>query len=390
MKALIENRVRSLNLKYRMLYRRRWERLYSFGLRVYEAFLGRKIRLDASSVCQLKCPACSTASGMNKAGVVGWGHLRPENFRRLLEENPNLRTIELSNWGEIFLNPGIDEIVRIGHDRGVTLMAANGVNLNTVREETLENLVRCRFSFLSVSIDGASPETYEKYRVRGDFDTVVANIRRINHYKQKHNSSLPVLQWQFVIFGHNEHELPRARALARELGMKFRTKLNHTPTVAPVKDEALVRREGGFGAASREEYRKKTKQEYSFPCSQMWDNPQVNWDGKLLGCCVNKFGDFGNIFSEGLEGALRGERYVYAKQMVLGKAPPRRDIPCFGCNTYWRMFPEWKEVMDGERARRAKQRAEKESRRARKTAKVERQRLRAAATETEERHASSE
>ena len=377
MKALIENRLRSLNLKYRMLYVYRLDRLYSFGLRLFQRLYGRKIRLDASSVCQLKCPACSTASGLNKAGVVGWGHLRVDNFRRLLEENPGLGLIELSNWGEIFLNPAIDEIMALAYQHGVRLMAGNGVNLNTVRDETLENLVRYQFSFLSVSIDGASPETYEQYRIRGNFDRVIANIQRINHFKQKHKSTLPQLQWQFVIFGHNEHELPRARLMARELGMKLRTKLNHTPTVSPVRDTDMVRREGGFGVASRDEYRTKTKQEYSFPCGQLWDNPQINWDGKLLGCCVNKFGDFGNVFTEGLEGALRGERYVYAKQMILGRAPPKKEIPCYGCKVYWRMFPEWKERVDVDRARNKENRARKESKRLKKAAKLERQRLRA-------------
>ena len=326
--------------RYYLLVEYRRPLLYELGLGIRHRLYGRKIRLDASSVCQLKCLACSTANGMNKDGVVGWGHLDPEHFRRLLDENPDIRAIELSNWGEIFLNPGIVDIMRYAHERGVRLMAANGVNLNTVKEEALEALVKYRFRYLSVSIDGASPETYEQYRIKGNFDNVINNIRRINHYKQVHGTKFPRLAWQFIIFGHNEHELPKAREMCDELGMTLKTKLNHTPTVSPVKDKDYVRREGGFGASSRDEFRETKKKEYSFPCMQMWKNPQINWDGKMLGCCVNKWGDFGDVFEEGLQGVLKGERFTYAKKMILGKVPPRKDQPCVKCKVYQRLNPD--------------------------------------------------
>ena len=35
---------------------------------------------------------------------VGRGFLQIDDFRRLLDENPSLKLIELSNYGEIFLN----------------------------------------------------------------------------------------------------------------------------------------------------------------------------------------------------------------------------------------------------------------------------------------------
>lgn len=52
-------------------------------------------------------------------------------------------------------------------------------------------------------------------------------------------------------------------------------------------------------------------------------NPQINWDGKLLGCCLNFWGDFGgNAFEQGLEHVLSSENLAYARRM-LQRAPPR-------------------------------------------------------------------
>ena len=324
---------------YGYLMRYRSYRTLQIAFFAHRKIFGLRVRADASTVCQLRCPACSTAAGKIARGTIGRGQLKARHFRRLLRENPLIKRVELSNWGEIFLNPELSKIMKIAHEGGVRLTALNGVNLNTVKPRTLEDLVRYKFRALSVSIDGASPETYPIYRVNGDFNRVIENIKLINKFKKKYDSPYPRLTWQFVIFGHNEHELSRAREMASELGMKLKPKLNHTPGLYSVKDEEFVRREGGFGVASRDEFRYKTKTEYSFPCIQLWSNPQINWDGKLLGCCVNKWGHFGKAFREPMADLLKSERYVYAKRMILGLLPPRRDIPCVKCKTYWRLNP---------------------------------------------------
>lgn len=298
-------------------------------------FLPSKIGLEASSHCQLKCPACPTADGSITAGIAK-GVLRPEDFRRLLDENRWIREVELSNYGEIFLNPRLVEILENADDRNVHLTARNGVNLNHVRPEVLEAVVKYRVRAMTCSIDGASAETYAKYRVGGDFDRVIANIRAINTAKKKYDSPCPALTWQFVVFGHNEHELQKAREMATSLDMAFRPKLSWDPDFSPVRDEAAVSAELILGAASRAQFEEKTGTVYSSRfCHHLWDAPRLNWDGTLLGCCRNFWGDFGpNAYEHGLVAVLKGEKMQYAKAMLQGKAAPRDDIPCTTCDAY--------------------------------------------------------
>jgi MoaA/NifB/PqqE/SkfB family radical SAM enzyme len=116
------------------------------------------IQIDASAHCQLACPSCPTASGATRAAMSA-GHLDPTHFQKLLDENPQLREVELSNYGEMFLNPRLHELLRIAFERQVVLHAYNGTNLNHATPETLEALIRYRMGTLSVSIDGASQET---------------------------------------------------------------------------------------------------------------------------------------------------------------------------------------------------------------------------------------
>lgn len=188
--------------------------------------LPKRVRIDACTICQLKCHCCKNGQGKLKDSIVGHGFLSFENFKRFVEMNPFIEKIELANWGEVFLNPELGKIIAFAHENGVKLAAKTGTNFNNVSDEMLELLVKCEFDSLVISLDGASNETYSFYRRGGNFDTVIENIKKLNNLKTKFNSNYPKLYWQFVMMGHNEHELPKARKLAEELGMGFMPKLN--------------------------------------------------------------------------------------------------------------------------------------------------------------------
>ena len=107
---------------------------------------------------------------------------------------------------------------------------------------------------MTCSIDGASQETYGQNRIRGLFDTVIDNIKEINHWKLEYKSPHPKMTWQFIVFGHNEHELPTARAMARDFDMAFFAKWNWDAKFSPIRDRDLGARELGMAEVTREEY----------------------------------------------------------------------------------------------------------------------------------------
>ncbi len=292
--------------------------------------IGSTVRIEASSLCQLHCPQCPRAKG--ELRTVGEGYLKSIDFKNFVNNHPVFKKIELSNWGEIFLNPQLKDIMSYARSKKIDLTATNGVNLNALDDETLECLVKYQFKTLTVSLDGASDDIYKIYRRGGCFDTVIDNIKRINEYKRKYKTVFPELVWQFVIFGHNEHQLSEARKKAEELKMEFRPKLNWASSYSPVRNKELVRKEMGF--FSRKDYAQQTNKLYLPACVQLWRAPQINWDGRLLGCVYNRFTDFGDVFEKGLKECLKSEKYVYTKRMLLGKEKPRADIPCLQCPQY--------------------------------------------------------
>lgn len=107
--------------------------------------------------------------------------------------------------------------------------------------------------------------------------------------------------------------------MARELGMDFRLKLSWDPEFSPVRDEEFVKRELGFDAASRAEYKQTRGADYmQHLCLKLWSKPQINWDGKVLGCSRNFWGD---IRRERVRRWTRGRCQRRTNQLRAGDAP---------------------------------------------------------------------
>lgn len=294
------------------------------------------VLLEASTKCQLKCPVCNTGQGINKKNKIGWGDLKFKDFKKFVDENSRIKYIELSRWGEIFLNPDLKKIVKYAYKKEIYLSAIGGVNFNSVSESMLKTLVKYKFRGITISIDGATNKIYQIYRRGGDLNRVLKNIKILNKYKKKYASNLPKLNWQFVIFGHNEHQLPKVKKLAAKLGMDFKPKLNWNSWYSPIKDPEFVKKETGLEVADRKEYKKKFNEEYILPCTQLWNKPLIGWQGSLFGCCGNSKIVLGNVFKEGFENCLQGEKYLRMKKVLLGKEKVKEDLPCFNCMIYKR------------------------------------------------------
>ena len=301
-----------------------------------------EVRLDISSLCQLRCVLCPVAHRDGQA-FIGRGVLPLSSFREFIDANPGVRTLEIGSSGEIFLNRDLPAMLRYAHDKGVKIQIDQGSNLNDASPEALEALVKYGVSILKVSIDGATQETYEKYRVGGDLRKVLGNVRAINGHKKRHGSVLPRLILQFIPFGHNEHEIGRIIVMSKALGMEIYFKINVFDEHLPLRDHTLLTKLIGYSDTSS--FFRKTGMIYMrHVCLQLWRSPQVSWDGRLLGCSHNVHGVFaqdalGGRFAQ----EVNNERMRYARMMHLGTAPGRKDIPCASCEVFadYRKYDQW-------------------------------------------------
>lgn len=316
--------------RYFFQARERVSKLYNFYR--YGIF-GVRIRIDASSVCQLKCHLCPQNTGGLKS--IGRGYLKFDHFKKFVQNHPGFSIIELSNWGELFLNPELHKIIEYAHQKKIWLTANNGANLNHLTEEVAESLVKYKFGSIVVSLDGASSEVYSVYRQGGKISNVLDNVKRINKYKDKYRSEFPKMTWQFIAFGHNESDVAEAKRLAKSLDMDFSIKLNSAESYSPIKDKKLI--ENLVGISSRSDYKNKHKKLYIRPCHQFWTEPQIHHDGSFLGCCYNVSHKLGNIFDKPLSSITKNKAYQKIIKVVTNQTSDASGTPCENCKIYHEM-----------------------------------------------------
>lgn len=185
--------------------------------RGHSLMLGRPywLTVDPTNFCQLQCPFCPTGAGR---GVRDKAALKLEHFDRLLAElGPYVVHLDVMNWGEPTLNKDLPGMLACAKRHQIEIKM--DTNLNDASDAMLEGLIRSGLDVLSVSIDGATQEAYQKYRVGGNLERVLENVRRLLRKKKELGSATPRVIWQFIVFKHNEHEVERARETAASLGM---------------------------------------------------------------------------------------------------------------------------------------------------------------------------
>jgi hypothetical protein len=276
----------------------------------------------------------------NTSGGIGEGYLKAGDFAKFLKSSPEVLSIDLSSpkSGEVFLNPDFPEIAATAAGRGVKLDALNGTNFNDVPTAALDAMVRHGLRTVTISMDGASEKTYGKYMLRGDFKKVVSNIEKLNILKKMMGSPLPHVNINYLILEHNHNpgDIADAVKLAERLGVGL----------------TFVKDWGSYVPGNMHEIGKSANLSYSYDdifkfhnnrreallCSQILVAPIINWDGRLLGCGLNKYPFDLNAFELGLAACLKSDEVsgllnamsVAPSTVKDGCAPPySRCLHCF-------------------------------------------------------------
>ena len=310
-----------------------------------------ELTLDLSTRCQLSCPYCSVGNRTIRRPA---GVLSPELNEQVLSElGKTAFIIWYFSTGEPLLNRRVAEIFTLARQYEIFTVISTNLSLR-LSDVQIDGLLRSNLGAISVSLDGASPETYARYRVGGDFDLVVHNMVRLIERKRVLGLSYPLIEWRFLVFRHNQPEMKRAKVMASELGVDL---LEFFPGYAspdapesgvqrvspgvqisapsgPALSQALKRRDTllhrklgpgmDYGSAPPSICRQK--------CDWLYFGTAIFPGGSVGPCCVSNDepDDFGRLdgttpFSE----IWNNARYLRARGMFAGRAAP--DLVCSRC-----------------------------------------------------------
>lgn len=244
------------------------------------------ITLEPTNACNLKCPLCPTGVGtLNRPK----GKMTFEEFKRIIDQiGPYTARLEMAGLGEPFINSDICRMIRYAADAGVWVHLDTNVTLIDTPQK-VHDLIASGLGTLNMSIDGATQETYEKYRVNGDLAKVLENLKALVQEKKRSGVKRPEIVCQVVVTRQNEHEIDDIRRIATELGVdrfvaKSATLAMAQPTDKGDISDALIEKFFPRNKAFRR-HRVAKEQTYENGCSSLYKNAFILWNGELTTCC---------------------------------------------------------------------------------------------------------
>ena len=166
------------------------------------------VLLDSISYCNLLCSMCFHKEMTRKRGLMPW-----DRFTRLIDEiaekKPDAR-VWMVFFGEALIiknrKPTIFEMIAYAKGKGLTDVVMNS-NANLLDEAAARSLIDSGLDAIYIGIDAATPETYAKVRVGGNYDKVVKNVLGLLELQRSTGATTPKVFVQFVEMDINAHEV---------------------------------------------------------------------------------------------------------------------------------------------------------------------------------------
>lgn len=282
----------STNLLHTLTVRRVWNWFLLRLSYLVSQFKGRPIHwgypmhfsFEPTTTCNLSCPECP--SGL-KMFTRPTGSADMDEFRGWIDQlAPHAFWVNFYFQGEPFIHPGILEMFQYADSKRLFVSTStNGHFLNRFRAEAI---VESGLKRLIVSVDGATQETFEKYRIGGKLQLVLEGVRSLMEARKKRGARHPEVILQCLVLSSNEREAEAIKLLGAELGVDK----------VAFKTAQFYQYQDGHALMpsdpTRSRYRKHADGTYSLRtsgengCWRMWSGCVLTWDGRMVPCCFDK------------------------------------------------------------------------------------------------------
>lgn len=277
------------------------------------SFLTKKVWINAKPIsasiepanyCNLSCPHCPTGRKLIEKAAK---RLSVEDFITYIDALlPELMYLNLYFQGEPLLNKDLPEMVKYASDKGVfTCVSTNG---NALTEELVKRLSKSGIGRLIICLDGATAESYSRYRVGGDFNKVINAISLAVRY------NLPI-EVQCLLLSTTEKEICQIKSLCKSLGVKrlvFKKAQFYDDYLVPEKQENLRYKRDVTGKLV-------PKAKLNNRCWRLFSTIVIDVDGNVPACCFDKSGkySFGNLRTSNLKDVWLGTKANNFRQVIL-------------------------------------------------------------------------
>lgn len=272
--------------------------------------------IDPCNACNLRCPLCPTG---NQTADRPKRMMTFECYTSIINQVADYAIeVILHNWGESLLHPRIFDMIRYAADANIGTNISS--HFNNITDDMIEAMIDSGLEHLTVSLDGATQAVYETYRVRGNLADAIGALNRLRRRKNERRSRTPIVEWQFIVMKHNQHEIAAAEQLAKTLGIeRFRATSAGLP-FDDLDNLELAERWIPDNPEFRAYHPAKILERgylYDEPCFYPYRAITINPDGAVAPCCAisHTKWDFGNIQAQSLREIWNNKHYQSARSL---------------------------------------------------------------------------
>jgi radical SAM protein with 4Fe4S-binding SPASM domain len=168
--------------------------------------LPRYVQIEPVGQCNLRCQMCPIQFRQDGPPHGPPAFMKYETFTRIIDELPTLEHLHLQGLGEPMMHPRFFDMVAYAARRGIEVSTNTNLTL-LLRAGRARQALTCGLECIHVSIDGATPETYERIRARAKFHRLLRNLTLLANARTEVGGG-PRLRMVSVVMRQNLHELP--------------------------------------------------------------------------------------------------------------------------------------------------------------------------------------
>ncbi|MBO4875516.1 MAG: SPASM domain-containing protein [Bacteroidales bacterium] len=258
---------------------------------------------EPTNICNLSCEMCPSGKGLLKRSR---GTADMELYRKfILENRKTLTNIILHFQGEPLVCQQFGEMIAFARQNRIyTMFSTNGQLL----AQNIDLIRNARPDRIIVSLDGLTDETYTKYRVSGNLQNVFDGLEKLS---QLHAKERPYIELQFLVFSHNEHEIPELKNLKKKYRIDKIT-LKSAQIYEKSQVDFLPENQKFSRYEVSENGNFKLKNGLKNQCKRLIFGTVVCFDGRVVPCCFDKDADYelGNIASQSLYEIRNSKKYI--------------------------------------------------------------------------------
>jgi MoaA/NifB/PqqE/SkfB family radical SAM enzyme len=289
------------------------------------------MNFEIITTCNLRCPMCSQGGETGKPYDQKGKVMSLPIFRDIWDKiRDHTKLVVLVGQGETFTHPKVYEILDYISPKPIYIDTNGNIPLDPVK------IVNSSIADLVFSLDGIDQRTYSRYRIRGNFDKVIQNIRAVINAKKLYGRG-PLITLKYILFKHTEPYTEEIKQLATTLGVD---KLQFVPCVVhPAHSEKLIKDfypHGLDSLQSRVKYVDFDNKTLGLPepvdspyCLAPLDNPQIKINGDMNVCC-SSFDKMGNILENNLLEIWNSKKYSATRTQILTNRYNFAD--CLACS----------------------------------------------------------